>query len=275
MKNRKRRRPIRQMARTLVGWRQRFRDYAERCLQSGFIPLTFGPVQFITRLLAKAMVAIQLGRMHVIGRENLHVPGRFIFCPNHSSMFDAPVLYSIIRRQEAVRYMTAYEEMRGMWGLKAILMGAMGCFPVDRSRGKSVIEPAVNVIVRGNCLTIFPEGRVSETAACQPFKKGAAIIARAANEVLGGKERIGMVPVHIEYHRRHDPTARTNYFKMGLKWRGGVTVTVGKPLYLDTDLAGLSAQEIMERLHAFVCHAQEQSQTNASGCPCNDKPKVA
>lgn len=243
---------LKHLKQTLRGWRQRVYIYSQRCIQSGFIPFTYGPVQFLGRLLAKLLVRIQLGKVKILGRKNLQLPGRFIFCPNHSSMFDAPVLYSLIQRRESTRYMTAFEEMRGLWGLKAIIMGAMGCFPVDRTRGRSVIDPAIEVLVKGQCLTIFPEGKISETGACFPFKVGAAVIGRAALEKLEPGCKIGIVPISIRYHHRHNDTARTNFLKMGFKWRGGVTVTVGKPIYLD-ERTSVSAEDLMAELRSKIC----------------------
>lgn len=256
--------PWRRFKQALRGWRQRVYEYSQRCVQSGFIPLTYGPAQFLGRLISRFLVFIQLGQVRVIGKKNLRQKGRFIFCPNHSSMFDAPVLYSILNRPESVRYMTAYEEMRGLWGLKAIVMGAMGSFPVDRTRGKSVIEPAIEVLVNGQCLTIFPEGRISETGSCQPFKNGPAIIGNAALMRLPDGERIGIVPIHIDYHRRDNDTARTNFLKMGLKWRGGVTVTVFEPLYLN-DRRQMSAEEVMAEVRKWICQAQNAKKAQ---CPC-------
>lgn len=238
---------------------QRFRAYAEHCLESGFIPLTFWPVQFIARQLAKLVFYIQLGRLRVIGEDNLKIPGQFVFCPNHTSMFDAIVLYALFNRKESVRYMTAYEEMRGLWGLKAIVMGALGCFPVDRTKGKSVIEPAVEVLANGQCLAIFPEGKISPIGVCQPFKMGAAIIATAAQARIGDKGKIGIVPINILYHRRDPATATKNFWQVGFKWRGGVTVTVGQPLYI-SDMNGKSLAEIMEQVRKTVCQAEASAE---------------
>ncbi len=261
----KRFKPFKSIRLALRRWIQRFRDYADHCIQSGFVPLTFGPAQFIARQLARLMVFIQLGRLRIIGEGNLRLAGRFIFCPNHSAMFDAPVLYAIMKRKESVRYMTAFEEMRGLWGLKAIAMGATGCFPVDRTRGKSVIEPAIEILVNGQNLAIFPEGKISETGACLPFKKGPAIIATSALQRLESGERVGIIPINIHYHLRDVATARSGDFrKMGFKWRGGVTVTVGEPIYLD-EVKGMSPDEIMEKVHKAVCRAQDCALR--LGCP--------
>lgn len=224
-------------------WRKRFREYVDLCLTSGFIPKALRPLQLVGKYLARMWMFIQLGRIRVIGKENLVAPGRLIFCPNHSSMFDAPVIYSIMRRMP--RYMTAYEEMRGLWGLKAVVMGAFGCFAVDRSNGKTVIEPAIQVLVGGDTLVVFPEGKISNSGTYLPFKKGSAIIAMGAYDRLGRKERVGIVPIHICYGKRDEATAGSSYEEMGFKWRGGVTITVDKPIYLD-EVEPLTSERITE-----------------------------
>lgn len=211
-------------------WRKRFREYATQCLTSGFIPKTFLPLQFVARILARLWLYTQVGRVRIVGADNLLTPGRVIFCPNHSSMFDAIVIYAVMKRFP--RYMTAYEEMRGVGGLKAVAMGAFGCFPVDRAQGKTVLEPAIKVLTSGQPMVIFPEGKISPTGEYLPFKKGPAVIANTTHERLGMKEHVAIVPIHICYHKRHAPTAGGPYGRMGLKWRGGVTVTVGKPIYI-------------------------------------------
>ena len=166
------------LIRNFIGtWRKKFREYVNLCLTNGFIPRTFLPLQLLERFLAKFQIFLQVGRVRLIGAENLKVKGRVIFCPNHSSMFDAPVIYAIMKRWP--RYMTAYEEMRGLWGLKAVVMGAFGCFAVDRSKGKTVMEPAIQVLASGRCLVIFPEGKISASGEYLTFKKGPAIIANA------------------------------------------------------------------------------------------------
>jgi 1-acyl-sn-glycerol-3-phosphate acyltransferase len=224
-------------------WRKRFSEYVDLCLTSGFIPKSFRPLQLVGKYLARMWMYIQVGRIRVVGKENLVAPGRLIFCPTHSSMFDAPVIYSVMRRMP--RYMTAYEEMRGLWGLKAIVMGAFGCFAVDRSKGKTVIEPAIQVLVGGDTLVIFPEGKISDSGTYLPFKKGSAVIAIGAYERLNRKERVGIVPVHICFGKRDETTAKASYEEMGLRWRGGVTVTVGKPVYLD-EVQPLTSEKVTE-----------------------------
>jgi len=230
-------------------WRQNFREYVDLCLTSGFIPHSVRPLQLVGKYLGKIWVFAQVGRVRIVGKENLTAPGRIIFCPNHSSMFDAPIIFSIMKRMP--RYMTAYEEMRGIWGLKAIAMGAFGCFAVDRAHGKTVIDPAIKVIVQGSPLVVFPEGKISKTGVYLPFKKGSAIIGIAAYEQLLRKDRVGYVPIHICYHSRDEETAGGPYGAMGLKWRGGVTITVGKPIYLD-EISPMNADSVTEAVRKAI-----------------------
>lgn len=217
---------------TFIGtWRKRFRDYVNQCLTSGFIPYTFRPLQFLAKYVAMLWVFIQVGRIHVAGKEHLAVAERVIFYANHSSMFDVPIIFSIMKRYP--RYMTAVEEMHGLWGLKAIAMGACGSFAVDRSHGKTVLEPAINILLQGDPLMVFPEGKISTTGQYRPFKFGLFLIAHGASEKLEHKEKVGFVPIHICYHVRDVDTALGPYGAMGFKWRKGATVTVGAPIWIN------------------------------------------
>ncbi len=192
---------------------------------------------------------IQVGRIRIIGAENLKPQGRVIFCPNHSSMFDAPVIFSVMKRYP--RYMTAYEEMRGLAGLKAVVMGAFGCFAVDRSRGKTVLEPAINVLLQGDPLVIFPEGKISGTGEYLPFKKGSALIAIGACEKLGPHGKGG----HRSDSHLLPWTRRCNrewpHGAMGFKWRKGATVTVGKPIWIH-DLDPLTPENVTDQVRIAI-----------------------
>ncbi len=235
-------------------WRKRFREHVERVLTSGYVPKSSRPLQLVARFIARIWLFIQIGRVKIIGAENLTPNGRVIFCPNHSSMFDAIVIFAIMRRFP--KYMTAYEEMQGLWGLKAAAMAAFGCFAVDRSKGKSVIEPAINVVVEGSPLVIFPEGKISNSGTYLPFKKGSALIAIGACEKLQHLEKVGVVPIHICYGKRDEKTAGASYGAMGFKWRGGVVITVGEPIWIH-DLNPLTpervTQEIREKITTRAC----------------------
>lgn len=210
-------------------WWRRFRNYAASCTTSGFIPRESYALQRFGKFMSRLWTWIQVGEVTVVGRENLYAPGRLIFCPNHSAMLDAIVIYPIMPL--GTRFMAAVEEMRGLGGLKAILMGAAGAYPVDRTRGRTVIPTSIELLVKGKRITMFPEGKISPTGTYLEFKKGAAWIAIGACEALGHNEPVGLVPIHICYHTR-DVESATDFGKMRLRWRHGVTITIGKPVYV-------------------------------------------
>ena len=210
---------------------QRYNDYAKLCATSGYIPEVRHWLLGPTRLFMRLWRYVQLGKTRFFGAENLAVNQRVIFCGNHSSFFDAIVMHPDLKG--VVRYMGAYESMSGICGLKQIALTAIGAFPVDRTRGKTVIAPAINLLVSGQRLMIYPEGKIDNSGKLGPFKLGPAIIAMAAHKELQGKQPVGIVPFHIHYHKRNVKTGNTfNYLKMGFSWRGGITVYVGKPIWV-------------------------------------------
>lgn len=234
-------------------WPREYRKYIDKITTSGYIsqPSTFW--WFISRVLFRFCAFIWVGRIRIVGEENLRAPGRLIFCPNHSSLLDAVVMFPSVGRP--VRAIGAYETLRTAGGLTGVFLTKIGVVPVDRSVGRTVIEPAIELMVRGDSLAMFPEGRISPTGQMLPFKLGPGYITAAAFERLGGGELIGLVPVLISYHRRHNATA-LHFWRMGFRWRGGVTVTVCKPIYLndveDRDPANLMRM-VREAIEAVPC----------------------
>src|SRR5579885_789992 len=228
-------------------WR-RYREYSRDCLTSGFIP-TYDPRwERFGKRVARTWARIQVGEINVVGRENLEACKYAIYCPNNSSMLDAIIMYSIM--PEGIRYMCAVEEMRGLFGLKAMIMGAMGCYAVDRKNGKTVIAPSIGILKSGMRITMFPEGKISPTGEYLEFKKGAAWIAMGTCDELGHQEMVALIPIHICYNRR-DVASAGDFLKMGLRWRHDVTVTIGKPIYLH-EVAPLTAENLIGKLRDAI-----------------------
>ncbi len=211
---------------------RRYRNYVRWLMTSGNISKTSPFMVALSRWIFRAWAHVQVGRIKVVGLKNLQTPGRIIFCPNHSSFLDAVVVGSTTQRP--VRYMGAYESLIGLGGLKPIVCCKVGAFPVDRANGKTVLKPATDLLVRGEPLMIFPEGKIDNTGKLGEFKLGAGYISSAASEQLGEDVPVGIVPMHICYHKRNVETGDTfNFFKMGVSWRGGVTVFAGDPIWVN------------------------------------------
>lgn len=208
-------------------------DYIEYLSTPGVIPPKVPLVRFIMKILLWFWLNFQLGRIEIVGKEFLNSPERTIFIANHSSYFDALIIHFVMRRY--TRFMTAMDQFVGLCGLRAIVLTAGGSFAVDKSKGGDVINPAIELIKQGGTMMIFPEGQINSDGAYSKFKTGAARIALGAYEALGKTEPVHIVPMHLCYRRRHIASAQGGYGKMGLKWRGGVVLTLGPAIITTED----------------------------------------
>lgn len=246
------------VGRTFVArWIRAYRAHIIKITTSGYIPKPNLRMWKIVRAFFRLWCFIQIGKVRVVGAENFNAPGRVIFCANHGSLLDAQVLFPIAPRP--LRTMGAYEILRKFCGLVGLVMTSIGVFAVDRSNGATVIGPATDLLVSGESLAMAPEAKISPTGDLLTFKHGAAVIAKAAYDRLMGKERVGIVPVHIHYHKRHAASA-LNYGRMWLRWRGGVTVTVLPPIWIN-DLADQDPDHVILLVRDAIAAVQASWQT--------------
>ena len=125
-------------------------------------------------------VALALGlsgiRYKVIGRENVPKDRAVVFCSNHQSNVDPPVLFRALHRRLHILYKA---ELRKIPVFGRIIE-AGGFIPVQRENRDAAfasIERASQSIRAGNTFLIFPEGTRSRTDELLPFKKGGFVMA--------------------------------------------------------------------------------------------------
>jgi stearoyl-CoA desaturase (delta-9 desaturase) len=113
------------------------------------------PVCWATRALVLPVLVI-LFRLRRAGAEHIPHDGPVILSANHRSVLDPIAVGLLLRRP--VYFIAMQELFRYRW--LAWFVSALGAIPVDRSRpNPEALDVAQQILERGDCLVIFPEGR--------------------------------------------------------------------------------------------------------------------
>lgn len=124
------------------------------------------------------MLALGLAgiRYRVTGREHVPAGQPVVFCSNHQSNVDPPVLFRALHRRLHILYKAELSRLP----ILGTVIQVGGFIPVPREQKEAAmgaIEQAAASIRSGNSFLIFPEGTRSRTADLLPFKKGGFIMA--------------------------------------------------------------------------------------------------
>jgi len=118
-------------------------------------------------------------RYRVSGRERIPLDRAAVYCSNHQSNVDPPVLFEALHPRMHILYKHEIDAIP----LLARAFRHGGFIPIDRRNKESAarsIEAGARSIRSGNSFLIFPEGTRSKTDEMLPFKKGGFRMAIAA-----------------------------------------------------------------------------------------------
>ena len=113
-------------------------------------------------------------RVHTSGVERVPPDGGYVFISNHQSIYDIPILFSVLPFQ-----------------LRIIAKASLGAFPVlgwhlrctghllvDRTKpGSTTLKQVAGLMNRGHSLLVFPEGTRSTDGRIGRFKRGLFLVA--------------------------------------------------------------------------------------------------
>jgi 1-acyl-sn-glycerol-3-phosphate acyltransferase len=220
----------------------------------GSYVLLFGPVGLLLALTFRwkgllyilGHAGVRLGlllsgiRYDVTGREHVPAGRPVVFCANHQSNIDPPVLFRALHPRLHVLYKAELSRLP----LLGRAMQVGGFVPVDRSnpeRSFASIARGAASLRAGNTFLIFAEGTRSRTEALLPFKKGGFIMAIQA--------QVPVVPVAVTGGRAAMRKGSPVVHPVRMRVRIGVPVETAGLTVEDRD--GLIA-EVRGRVQALL-----------------------
>ena len=138
------------------------------------LAMTFGWVD-VLYIFGHGGVALGLAlcgiKVKIEGLEHVPLDRAAVFCPNHQSNVDPPVLFHALHPRLHILYKHEIDRIPVL--ARAFRMG--GFIPIDRHNKESAlrsIEKGAESLRAGHSFLIFPEGTRSKTDEMLPFKKG-------------------------------------------------------------------------------------------------------
>jgi 1-acyl-sn-glycerol-3-phosphate acyltransferase len=175
-------------------------------------------------------------RFRVAGREHLPRGRAAVYCSNHQSNVDPPVVFEALHPRLHILYK---EELNAIPVLaRAFRLG--GFIPIDRRNRESAmrsIEAGASSLAAGNSFLIFPEGTRSRSGQLLPFKKGGFLMAI--------KAQAPVVPIAVQGGRA--AMRRGSWIIQPVT----VSVRVGAPVET-TGLTQDDRDDVIQRVHDQV-----------------------
>lgn len=185
--------------------------------------------KFVVRLIIPL-----LARLRVVGLENVPASGPVILAQNHIAWVDIPL--ASLKVPRITHYMAKIE----LFGLPVLggIIRLLGAFPVRRGEGdRESLRISERLLAQGKVLVIFPEGHRSG---------GQLIQAHPGTSLIALRTGAPIVPVAI--------SGTEQVFK---RFRPLVTVSYGKPFYLETSGPRRTRDDLARNTDLIMYHIAE------------------
>jgi 1-acyl-sn-glycerol-3-phosphate acyltransferase len=177
-------------------------------------------------------------RLRISGQDNLiNVRSPFIIISNHVAFYDSFVFRLVLgafTKKLPLRFMAVnsfkswYLNLLSKLFIIDIIYIIYGVFVVVKGRGiEKNLEEAVRIIENGGDVVIYPEGSIVHSTEIEPFKLGAAVLAK--------KTGVPVIPMSMRIIKR--------------PFRNEYIINVGSKMVVDTSL---TAEEITETFYEKV-----------------------
>jgi 1-acyl-sn-glycerol-3-phosphate acyltransferase len=178
-----------------------------------------------------------LGRLHVVGRENIPVRGPYIVVLNHTSVVDTPVLLLTFPLQKWRFFAVEKWQHHPIFGPLMDWLGAI--YIVRGEADRASLREALAAIAAGTAFGLAPEGTRSQTGQMMPAKDGAAFLA--------GKAGVPILPVGLancdrlfDNFKQFKPTT--------------LEVRIGEPFVLPVSEDRVRARDLPAYTHFIMIH---------------------
>ncbi len=167
-----------------------------------------------------------------------------ILAPTHRSRWDGLVITMAMGRRvtnKDCKFMVTNSEMKGIqgWFLKRL-----GCFSINQlSPSLYTLRYAIDLIVKGEQLVVFPEGKINKYGKKLVLKEGLYRLARLATKKT---ESIIIIPIGIAYS------------KVSPKFRSEFCLSLGKPIAMN-DYLNFSIKEFNDLLNEKMIKEEKKS----------------
>jgi 1-acyl-sn-glycerol-3-phosphate acyltransferase len=185
---------------------------------------------------ARMVLGICRVKVDVVGAANLDPSREYVFCSNHFSLIDTPVVFGCMPREFRIL------ARHGLWKIPFLgwHLNRAGHLPVHRENPRVAarsIQQAAEKVRAGYSVFLFPEGGRTREDRMRPFKPGAGYIAIRAGAAV--------VPMAIVGTRAILPPNSLNLRP------GRAELRIGRPIPAD-GLEQRDAKELMARVRETI-----------------------